>query len=209
MDRAVVEIPRHKAADIAVAVGDQIEREVFDEELDLVLQRLLVQRVQHRVPGPVGGGAGPLRGALAVMRGHAAERPLIDPALLGAAERHAVMFQLDDRRDRLAAHVFDGVLVAQPVGALDGVVHVPAPVVLAHVAERGGDAALRRNGVAAGRKNLGDAGRLQPGLGHAEGRAQPRAAGADDDDVIFVVGDWICLTHFYCHPICCEHCAFI
>jgi hypothetical protein len=71
------------------------------------------------------------------------------------------MLQFDNRRDGFAAHIFDGVLIAQPVRALDGVVHVPAPVVLAHVAERGGNAALRGNGVRAGRENLGDAGGLQ------------------------------------------------
>ena len=99
------------------------------------------------------------------------------------------MLELDDRRDRLAAHVFDGVLVAQPVRPLDGVVHVPAPVVLAHVAERGADAALGRHGVAAGREDLGDAGGLQARLAHAEGGAQAGAAGADHDDVVGVVDD--------------------
>jgi hypothetical protein len=71
------------------------------------------------------------------------------------------MFQFDDRGNGFAAHVFDRVLVAEPVGALDGVVEVEAPVVLAHVAERGGNAALRRHGVRAGRENLGDAGGLE------------------------------------------------
>src|SRR6202035_569168 len=68
--------------------------------------------------------------------------------------------------------VFDRVLVAEPVRTLDGVVHVPAPVVLAHVAERGRDAALRSNGVRAGRKHFGDA-----------GGAQTRSAGADHHHV--------------------------
>src|SRR5262249_6493975 len=82
--------------------------------------------------------------------GHAAERPLIDAAVLGARERHAPVLELVDRRRRVAAQVLDRVLVAEPVGSLDGVVHVPAPVVLAHVAERGGDPALRGDGVRAG-----------------------------------------------------------
>ena len=90
----------------------------------------------------------------------AAERPLVDRALFGARERHAEMLQLDDRRHRIAAHEFDRVLVAQPIGPLDRVVHVPAPVVFAHIAERGADAALRRYSMAAGRKDLADAGGL-------------------------------------------------
>ena len=101
------------------------------------------------------------------------------------------MLELVDGGRRVAAEVFDGVLVAEPVGPLDGVVHVPAPVVRAHVAERGGDAALRRDGVRARREHLGDAGGLQAGLGAAERGAQAGAAGADHDDVVGMVGDGI------------------
>src|SRR3546814_7254299 len=74
-----------------------------------------------------------LRGALAVMRGHAAERALINLAFLGARERQAIVLQLQHRSRRLLAHVLDGVLIAQPVRALDGVVEMEAPVVLAHI----------------------------------------------------------------------------
>ena len=191
MDRAVVELERDHAAAAAFVVHDQVDGEILDEELGRMAQRLAVHRVQHGVAGAVGGGAGALRGALAVMRGHAAERALIDLAVLAARERQAPMLQLVDRLRRVAAQIFDRVLVAEPVGALDGVVHVPAPVVLAHVAERGGDAALRRDGVRAGRKHLGDAGGAQARFAAADHGAQPGAAGADDDDVIGVVLDRI------------------
>ena len=165
---------------------------ILDEELGGVAQRLPVQRVQHGVAGAVGGGAGALRGALAVMGRHAAERALVDLAVvLAARERHAPVLELVDRRRRVAAQVFDGVLVAEPVGALDGVVHVPAPVVLAHVAERGGDAALRRDRVRAGRKHLGDAGGAQARLAAADHGAQAGAAGADHDHVVGVILDRI------------------
>src|SRR6185369_16251169 len=146
---------------------------------------------QHSVTGAVGGRGGALRGALAVMRGHAAERALIDFAVLAAREGQTPVFELIHGGRRVAAHVFDGVLVAEPVGALDGVVHVPAPVVFAHVAERGSDAALRRNRMRAGRKDLADASRAQARLAAADHRAQARAAGADYDDVVAVVFDWV------------------
>ncbi len=161
----------------------------------MVLQALLVQRVEHGVAGAVGGGAGALGQALAPVDGVAAERALVDPAVLGARKRHAHMLELDDRRHRVFAHVFDRVLVAEPVRSLDRVVHVPAPVVLAHIAEGGADPALRRNRVAAGREHLGDAGGREAGHGHAEGGAQPRPAGADHDDVIDVLFDRIGLGH--------------
>ena len=194
VDRAVVHLQADEAAHAAVVVADQVDGEILDEELALGLQRLAVERVQHRVAGAVGGGAGALRGALAEIGGHAAERALVDLAFLGARERHAPVVELVDRGGRVAAEVFDRVLVAEPVGALDGVVHVPAPVVRPHVAERGGNAALRRDGVRAGREHLGDAGGLQARLGAADAGAQARAAGADDHDVERVVGDRIGLA---------------
>ncbi len=196
VQRAVVQVPGHDAAARAVLVHDQVEREVLDEELRVVLERLLIERVQHGVAGAVGRRAGALRRrALAVLRRHAAEGALIDPPVLGAREGHAVVLELDDRRDRLAHHVLDGILVAEPVGPLDRVVHVPAPVVRPHVAERGRDAALGGDRVAAGREHLGDAGRLEPRLGQAEGGAQAGAAGADDDDVVGVIDDRVRLRH--------------
>ena len=190
MQPARGQVERDHAAAGAV-LHDEVEREVFDEELGVVLDRLLVQRMQHRVAGAVGRRAGALRRALAVVRGHAAERPLVDAAVVGARERHAVVLELDDRGRRFLAHELDGVLVAEPVRALDGVVEMEAPVVLAHVAERGGDAALRRHRVAARREHLGDAGGRQAGFGKAQRRAQARAAGADHDDVVGVIDEFV------------------
>ena len=66
----------------------------------------------------------------------------------------------------------DGVLVTEPVGALDSVVHVPPPVVLVHVAERGVDATLSGDSVASRGEELGYASRVETSLGQAEGRSQ-------------------------------------
>jgi hypothetical protein len=63
----VGQIPGQHAAAGAVGIHDQVDREVFDEELRVVLERLLIERVQDRVTGPVRGRAGPLRRALAVV----------------------------------------------------------------------------------------------------------------------------------------------
>jgi hypothetical protein len=150
---------------------DQIDREILDIELGVLLQRLLIERMQHRMPGAIGRGAGALRGRpLAEMRRHAAERPLIDAPGLGTRKRHTVVLELDDRSRRLAAKVLDGVLIAEPVRALDRVVHVPTPIVVAHIAERGADSALGRDRVASRREDLGDAGRREILLGQPERR---------------------------------------
>jgi hypothetical protein len=194
MQRAVVELQRDHAAANALVIHDQVDGEELDVEFRGLAQRLAVHGVQHGMAGAVGGGAGALGLALAVIQRHAAEWPLIDPAVLGARERHAPMFQLVNGFRCVAHHIFDGVLVAEPVRSLDGVVHMPAPVVRMHVAERGGDAALCGDRVRAGRKYLGDAGGAQPGLAAADHRTQTGAAGANHHDVIGVVFDRIGLS---------------
>ena len=191
MQRAVVELERDDAAADALVVHDQVDGEELDVEFGRMAQRLAVHRVQHGVPGAVGGGAGALRLALAVVHGHAAERALVDLAVLGARERHAPVLELVDGLGRVAHHVFDRVLVAEPVRPLDGVVHVPAPVVRMHVAEGGRNAALCCNRMRAGRKHLGDAGGAQARFRAADHGAQAGAAGADDHDVVGVVLDRI------------------
>ena len=189
VERAVVQVPGEHAAAGALLVHHQVEGEVLDEERRLVAERLLVERVQDGVAGAVGGGAGAVRLALTVVEAHAAEGALVDLAVRRAREGHAVVLELDDRARTLLAEVLDRVLIAEPVRPLDGVVHVPAPVVLFHVAERGRDAPLRCHGVAAGGEELADAGGLQPGFGEAEGRAQAGAAGAHHHHVVVVLGN--------------------
>ena len=188
VDGAVVEIPGHHAAAGAV-FHDQVEGEIFDEEIDFMLHALAVEGVQHGMAGAVGRRAGALHDALAVIGGHAAKGALVDLAFLGAAEGHAEMLQLVDRFGRIAAEIFNGILIAQPVRTLDGVVHMPAPIILAHIAQARRDAALRRHGVAAGGKHLGDAGCLQTACGAFQGGAQTGAAGADNHDVESMVND--------------------
>jgi hypothetical protein len=99
------------------------------------------------------------------------------------------MLELVDRLRRVAAEIFDGVLVAEPIRSLHRVVHVPAPIVGAHIAERRGNTALRRNGVGAGGEHLGDAGGAKSSLAAADHGAQARAAGADHHHIIGMVDD--------------------
>ena len=201
MDGAVVHAERDHAP-CTPALHDEVQREIFYVEVGVVLQALLVERVEHGVAGAVGGGAGALhRRARAHILHVSPERALIDGAVLIAAERDAGMFQLDHRGRRLAHHIFDRVLIAEPVRSLDGVVHVPRPVIGRVVAERCGDPALRRHGMRAGGEDLGDTGGLQPLLGDAHRGAQARAARADDHRIVDVIDDLIGFRHYSAAPV--------
>src|SRR5262245_37985191 len=118
--------------------------------------------MQHRVSGAIGrGAAAAYRRAHAVLGVMTAERALVDPAIVGAREGHAVVLEFIDSLGCVPAQVLDCILVPEPVRSLNGVVHVPAPVVRPLIAERSPNAAFGRDGVRAGRKYLRDAGSPQ------------------------------------------------
>ncbi len=153
---------------------------------------LLVERVDDRVAGAVGGGAGAVgRITFAVVPHMAAKRPLIDPPVLGARERHAEMFELDDGRDRLR-HMYS-IASWSPSQS--------EPLTVSYMCQRQSSspilpsAALMPPCAATVWLRVGNTLVMQavfsPSSGGAQGRAQSRAAGADDDDVIVVIGDRI------------------
>ena len=185
VDLAGFHLQRGHAQHVAVLIADQIQRHPFDEEVGLGLDVALIQRVQQRVTGTVGGGASALHRLLAVVRRMAAKRTLVDGAVGVAVKRHAEVFQFIDHVRRLAAHEFDRVLVAEPVGTLDGVVEVIVPIVFAHVAQRSTDTTLRRNGVRAGGEHLGQHGHGEAGFCQLQRCAHARTARTDDHDVEF------------------------
>ncbi|MBS1247101.1 MAG: hypothetical protein H6R47_1300 [Proteobacteria bacterium] len=118
------------------------------------LDVLLIERVQDRVPGAIGRRAGARRLGATEVLALATELPLVNTAVLEAREWHAVVLKLDHQARRGTAHVLDRILVGKKIAALDGVVHVPMPVVRQHIAKRGVHATLRGDGVRTGRKHF-------------------------------------------------------
>ncbi len=171
--------PQH----VAVGVADQIERHPLDQESGARPDIALIERMQHRVPGAIGRRASALHRAFAEIHRVPAEWPLPDRAVRVAVERHAEMLELVDDAWRHLAHVLDGVLIAEPVRPLDGVVHVPEPAVFRHVAKRGANAALGRHGMRARRKNLRQDRDRKARLGELQRGPHSGAAGADNDGV--------------------------
>ena len=166
------------------ALGQQVDHVVLVVELDAVLDGLLVQGLQDHVAGAVGGEAGTPDRALPEVPGVATEPPLVDPALGRPVERQAHVLELDHGLDRLARQYLRHVLVDEVVTALDRVEHVPLPVVLLEVAERGADPALGGTGMRACRVELGQHGGVHAGLGQLDGRPESRPAGPDDQGVV-------------------------
>ena len=99
---------------------------------------------------------------------------LIDLAFLRARERHPKMLQLIDRLRGLTAQIFYGVLIAEPVGTFDRVIHMPAPIIFPHIAQSRGDAPLSRHRMRTSRKDFCNTRGLQPLLGAPQSRTQTR-----------------------------------
>ena len=80
MDRAVAQAERDDAAGLPV-VDQQVEHQVLVEEVHLILDGLLVHRLQDHVAGAVGGVAGAAHRPLAEVARVAAEAALVDLAV--------------------------------------------------------------------------------------------------------------------------------
>ena len=117
-------------------------------------------------------------------RTRGSEGPLRDPPVLGAREDRAPVLELVDVAGRLVAEDLDRVLVAEVVGALDGVEGVLLRAVLGCVSERGVDPALRRAGVTADRMDLREKRDVRAEIVSLDRGAHPGASGADDEHVV-------------------------
>jgi hypothetical protein len=184
-DFAGFDADRDDANHGTILVLHEIGGKPLVEEHGLVLDVVLVERVQQRVPRAVRRGAGARRlPALAEILRLPAKGTLVDTALFRTRERQPHVLEFEDRLRAHGGHVLDRLLVADVVGPLDRVVHVPAPVVVGVGAGDGaGDAALGRDRVRAGRENLGDDGGLVTRLGQLQRSAHTGAAAANDDAI--------------------------
>ena len=128
---------------------------------------VLIKRVQQRVTSTVSSSAGTSSlGRVIRALGLTAERTLVDATLLGTRERqtHMLKFKHCFRANR--THVLDSVLVTDIIRTFDGIVHVPAPIIVRISGGDGaGDATLRRHSVRASRKHFSYNGGLVTTLG--------------------------------------------
>jgi len=138
------------------------------------------------VSGPVGCVTGAPDRSFAEVAGVATEAPLVDPAVRCPVEGEAPVLELDDGVDRLAGQDLSCILVDEVIAALDGIEHVPDPVVFLDVAERGSDTALGGSGVRAHRIELADDGDVAP-TSQLGGCHQPSTTSTDDDGIEAVI----------------------
>jgi hypothetical protein len=180
--------------DTLAILHEQVERKVFDEEVGVVSKRLTVQGVENGVTRSIGGGGTSVcLTTLAVLEGLTTERSLVDLSFLGSGEGYTVMFKLDNSVWCFLAHVVNRILVTQPITTLDGIVHVPPPIIFRHVSECGVDTTLRSDGVRTGREELGNTCGLESCFCETECCSETCTTGTDNNSIEFVVDYWVSL----------------
>lgn len=81
----------------------------------------------------------------------------------------------------------DGILVTEPIGTLDSIIHVPSPVILVHVTQSSVDTTLSSDGVTSCGEELGDTGCVEASLGKTEGGTKTGTTSTDDEGIVLVI----------------------
>ncbi|THC92805.1 hypothetical protein EYZ11_007707 [Aspergillus tanneri] len=95
---------------------EQLEAEKFDKEFSIVLHELAQLTAYSKLE--------------------------LDSPIFGARERHTIAFELINCLGSFTRHIMNGILVSEPIGSLDSVMHVPSIVILSHIPQGGVDPAL-------------------------------------------------------------------
>lgn len=97
------------------------------------------------------------------------------------------MLEFDNGGGSLTSHVVNSILITQPVRSLDGIVHVPSPVILVHVAKGSVDTTLSGDSVTSGREKLGNTGSVEASLSKTESGTKTGTTGTDNEGIVLVV----------------------
>mmetsp|Transcript_12149 Transcript_12149/g.21809 ORF Transcript_12149/g.21809 Transcript_12149/m.21809 type:complete len:278 (+) Transcript_12149:1023-1856(+) len=152
---SILHVERHRSNALSIVRHEQIHGEVLDEVSGIKCQTAAIQRMKHGVPRTVRRTRASMGlSTLSKIQTLSPECSLINLPLLRPRERQAELLQLQHRLGRLPTHVVNGILIAQPIASLYGVVHVPSPIVRSHVPQCSVDAALGRDGVRSGGEEL-------------------------------------------------------
>jgi hypothetical protein len=178
MKRPVSRRYGERAAD-AIAVLQEARDRALHEDVDLrVADALVLERADHLEPRAVAD----VREARVLM---AAEVPLQDAAVGRAVEERAPRLELLHAIRRLERQELGHAPVVQHLPAAHRVAEVDLPAVaVVGVGERRRHAALGHDGVGLPEERLADEGHAHALRRRLDGRAEPGAAGADDQDVV-------------------------
>lgn len=151
MNGSISNTEYHDTSTDSLFIHDQIKHEVFNKEDTIISKGPSKKSVQHRVASSVGHTGGSVSlSSFSVFEGLATKGSLIDLSLSSSGKGHTVTLEFENGSGGFSTHVVDGVLVAQPIGALHGIVSMPSPVVFGDVSQCSVDSSLGGDGVRSG-----------------------------------------------------------
>mmetsp|Transcript_23235 Transcript_23235/g.38497 ORF Transcript_23235/g.38497 Transcript_23235/m.38497 type:complete len:271 (+) Transcript_23235:1361-2173(+) len=192
VNSSVFHVQRHDTNAFSIIVHHEVHGKVFNEVGGVERKTATIQGVKHGMTGAVcsSTAAVSLR-ALAVIQTLTTESALVNLAVFSTRERQSKLFKFQNCFRGFTTHVMDSILVAKPIRSLDGIVHVPSPVILAHISERSIDSTLCSNSMGSSGEQLGDAGCFETSFTQAHGCTQTRTSSPDNDSVIGVINDGV------------------
>src|SRR5690606_5547602 len=116
-------------------ITDQVQPQPFYKKLGISSDVSLVQCMQHGVTGTVRNCTGATGLFTAKISRLSAKRTLIDFSILQSVKWHPEMLQLIYHFGSLATHEFDRILIPEVIRTLDGIIHVPVPIILSHISQ--------------------------------------------------------------------------
>jgi hypothetical protein len=198
MKLSIFHIDGDHSATRALPVHDEVQGKVLHEKLRIMAKCLPVQSVKHTVASTISNaGASVGLSSFSILEALTSKGALVDLSLVCAAEGHSVVLELDDGSRCFFCHVLNGILISEPVSTLHGVVVVPPPIVLTHVAQSGVDATLSSHSVGASGEKLGDAGSLEAIFNEAYSGSKASASRTDNKGIVSVVNYFIA-SYFRC-----------
>ena len=179
LEASALALVAERAGD-AVAVLEQRDDRALHVHVDALVDAVILQRADHLEAGAVAD-VGQPRVAVA------AEVPLEDAAVLRPIEHRAPRFELAHAVGRFLRVQLRHAPVVHVLAAAHRVGEVDLPVVaIVDVGERRGDAAFGHHRVRLAEERLADQADRHARRRGFDRRAQAGAAGADDEDVVFV-----------------------
>jgi hypothetical protein len=145
VDCSICHVVSHNTTALTI-VHKEVQSKVLNEENAIVTEGSSEEGVEHRVTSSVSDCAASVGLAASTeVLGLTSEGTLIDLSFLCARERHTIRLKFEDSLRCFFSHVVNSVLIAKPVRTLHGVVEMPPPIVLVHVAECSVDSTLYLN----------------------------------------------------------------
>ena len=126
-----------------ISFHNEIKCKIFNKENTIITQSSTKEGMQHTMTGSISYCAASIGlSSFSPIDRLTTESSLVNFSFSGSGKWHTVGFKLKNSGRCFTSHVLNSILITKPITTLDGVIEMPSPVVLVHVAQSGVDTTL-------------------------------------------------------------------